>query len=199
MPPATALSLREQVIEAALRRLDAAGPDAVTLREVAADVGRSTQAIYSHFRDREDLMHALRVRVSVEMAGVTRTRTEALADPTLDALLEAAGLAILDYALAHPHAYQHAHTGVALTEFAGPPENVDVAEAWSFLLEPLRAARADASAETLDLELRLRLAITHGIATMAINGQYGPEPRAMAHTLLRAAMQLNPTAGWAHL
>ncbi len=189
--------LREQVIEAALRRLDDAGPDAVTLREVAADVGRSTQAIYSHFRDREGLMHALRVRITVDMAARSRAHVERLAAPDLDAMLEATGLSILDFALEHPHFYRHANTGPSLAGFAEPPESPDVAAAWSFLFEPLRAARPGASPETLQTELQLRVAMNHGIAMLAINGHYGPKPRSTAQALLHAAMRLRPVEGWA--
>lgn len=199
MAHVAAEGLREQVLAAALRRLDTAGPEAVTLRQVAADVGRSTQAIYSHFRNRDDLMHALRVCVAVEMAERSQARVKALEAPTLDEMLEAAGLAILDFALEHPHLYRHANIGVSLAGIAEPPVSADVAAAWSFLLEPLRAARAGAPPRALETEFRLRVAVTHGIAMLAINGNYGAEPRAAAHALLRAAIQLRPTAGWANL
>ena len=109
------LDIRELVIDAALSQADRAGPDSVSLRNVAADVGRSTMAIYSRFKDRDDLMQAVRVRVSIDLANKTRARVESLDNAPLEEQLLTAGYAMIDYALAHPHLYHLASAGVAMT------------------------------------------------------------------------------------
>ena len=46
----------ERISEAALRLLEAAGPDCVTMRAVAAAAGITPMAIYYHFRNRDSLL-----------------------------------------------------------------------------------------------------------------------------------------------
>jgi AcrR family transcriptional regulator len=47
---------RDQVVEAALRVMDAEGLDAVSMRRVAREVGVEAMSLYNHVRDKEDLL-----------------------------------------------------------------------------------------------------------------------------------------------
>jgi AcrR family transcriptional regulator len=47
---------REQVVEAALRVMDAEGLGAVSMRRVAREVGVEAMSLYNHVRDKEDLL-----------------------------------------------------------------------------------------------------------------------------------------------
>ena len=55
----TAEEARAEILDAAERRLAAAGPAALRLQEVAADVGISHPAVLHHFGSREALVQAV--------------------------------------------------------------------------------------------------------------------------------------------
>ena len=61
----TATEARQRILQAALRRVREAGPDALTLKALARDIGVSHPAILHHFGSREALMTAV-VREAVE-------------------------------------------------------------------------------------------------------------------------------------
>jgi AcrR family transcriptional regulator len=67
------------ILDAAERRLLAAGPDALRLQDVAADVGVSHPAILHHFGSREGLMRAVTTRA---LAALEAELLRRLADPT---------------------------------------------------------------------------------------------------------------------
>src|SRR5215510_13876568 len=50
---------RASIVAAAMRLLAKGGPEAVTMRRVAKDVGVTAMAIYHHFPDRDALLRAL--------------------------------------------------------------------------------------------------------------------------------------------
>jgi AcrR family transcriptional regulator len=51
--------LRSALIEEGLAQLDVKAPDAVSLREIARNVGVSATAVYRHFPDKAALLNAL--------------------------------------------------------------------------------------------------------------------------------------------
>lgn len=55
----TAAEAREEILDAAQRRLDAGGPDAIRLQDIARDVGISHPAVLHHFGSRDGLIEAL--------------------------------------------------------------------------------------------------------------------------------------------
>ncbi len=77
------------ILDAAEQRLLAAGPDALRLQDVAADVGVSHPAILHHFGSREGLMRAVTARA---LASLEADLVRRLADPTDDV----DGAALLD-------------------------------------------------------------------------------------------------------
>ncbi|HME71186.1 MAG TPA: helix-turn-helix domain-containing protein [Myxococcota bacterium] len=77
------------ILDAAEQRLLAAGPDALRLQDVAADVGVSHPAILHHFGSREGLMQAVTARA---LATLEADLVRRLADPTDDV----DGAALLD-------------------------------------------------------------------------------------------------------
>lgn len=94
---------REQLIDAGIRLLEQDGPEALNARKLAAQVGASTMAVYTHFGGMagfyEAIMREEFVRFSRRLHQVPRTD-----DPVADLL--ALGLAYRDYALAHPQCYR---------------------------------------------------------------------------------------------
>ena len=84
-----AAEAQRAILDAAEQRLLAAGPDALRLQDVAADVGVSHPAILHHFGSREGLMRAVTARA---LAALEADLIHRLADPSDDvdaaALLE---------------------------------------------------------------------------------------------------------------
>ena len=85
----SAAEAQRAILDAAEQRLLAAGPDALRLQDVAADVGVSHPAILHHFGSREGLMQAVTARA---LAALEADLVHRLADPSDDvdvaALLE---------------------------------------------------------------------------------------------------------------
>jgi AcrR family transcriptional regulator len=101
----TRLTTSEKILRAAHRLFDREGADAVTMRRVADAVGITPMAIYRHFSNRDALLKRLSDdsfnAVAHEWKAHTRSsdllkRLLAIADP------------YLDYALTHPHLFDHA-------------------------------------------------------------------------------------------
>ncbi|WP_266157989.1 TetR/AcrR family transcriptional regulator [Dyella silvatica] len=101
----TRLTTAEKILRAAHKLFDREGADAVTMRRVADAVGITPMAIYRHFPNRDALLKRLSddsfSAVAHEWEESARSkdvlkRLMALADP------------YLDYALRHPHLFDHA-------------------------------------------------------------------------------------------
>jgi AcrR family transcriptional regulator len=95
----------EKILAAAHSLFDSEGPEAVTMRRVAEAVGITPMAIYRHFPNREALLKRLSDDSFDAVARVWKRATTA-ADP-LKRLMALAD-PYLDYALAHPHLFDHA-------------------------------------------------------------------------------------------
>ena len=93
--------VRTALIEAAARLL--ADHEALTIRRLAAEVGTSTMAVYTHFGSMDDLRHEVRregfARLAAHMAGVSPTN-----DPVAD--ISALGWAYVANGLVNPNLYR---------------------------------------------------------------------------------------------
>ena len=99
------LTTPEKILRAAHKLFDREGADAVSMRRVAEAVGITPMAIYRHFPNREALLK----RLSDDSFNTVAYEWEAHAThpdvlKRLLALLEP----YLDYALQHPHLFDHA-------------------------------------------------------------------------------------------
>lgn len=73
----TALT-REEVLETAAALVKQHGPDALTMRKLAAELGTAVTSIYWHVGNRESLLDALVERTVADLAAITaRGRTPA--------------------------------------------------------------------------------------------------------------------------
>lgn len=94
---------RAELIEAGIRLLEEHGPTALRARKVAAEVGASTMAVYTHFGGMTGLLDAIAgeafARFAQALTEVPRTD-----DPVADFL--AMGIAYRGFALANPQRYQ---------------------------------------------------------------------------------------------
>jgi AcrR family transcriptional regulator len=96
-------AVRTALVEAAARVVAADGPRALTTRRLAAEVGSSTMAVYTHFGSMDEVRRAIRregfARLSVDLDGLHRSD-----DPVAD--LVAAGRVYLAFGLDNPELYR---------------------------------------------------------------------------------------------
>ena len=98
----TAQGLRAELIGAALDLLDADGPDALQTRKVAAAVGASTMAVYTHFGGMQALIAAVAEEGLQQFdRALSIPDTD---DPVCDLLRN--GLAYRQFAIERPHLYR---------------------------------------------------------------------------------------------
>jgi AcrR family transcriptional regulator len=93
---------RGRVVEAALRLLSEGGPDALQARRLAAEVGTSTMAVYTHFDGMPGVVKAV-VEEGFRRLADALARFGATGDPVADILLR--GMAYRRTALENPHLY----------------------------------------------------------------------------------------------
>lgn len=101
-PPSTA----DRILRAARDLFEGEGPAAVSMRRVAEAVGITPMAIYRHFPNREALLK----RISDDSFNEIAHHWDALRSRGSDLVqrLLAIQRIYLDYALAHPHLFDHA-------------------------------------------------------------------------------------------
>lgn len=105
--------LRNALIDAASRLAEHGGPDAVTIRAAAREVGVTPTAAYRHFSGHEGLLEAAKHASLVRMTTAMRKRLAAVpgeSDPVEAAIarLEAIGYGYVDFALADPGLFRTA-------------------------------------------------------------------------------------------
>jgi AcrR family transcriptional regulator len=148
--------LEQRILGAASRLWARGGEKALTMRAVAKAAGTTTPTVYGRYRDRDDILRALRLETRRELfAALSQTRT-----------LRDAFQRHLDFALAHSHAYEVLFDGV------GKPPSLH--ESWpSFNL--LRERLAQRLGGSPRQHTRLMLAVwclMHGTAMLIIRGQF---------------------------
>ena len=102
----TRLTTAEKILRAAHKLFDRDGADAVTMRRVAEAVGITPMAIYRHFPTRDALLKRLSDDSFNAVAHEWDTRRTR--HPEVLKRLMALAEPYLDYALAHPHLFDHA-------------------------------------------------------------------------------------------
>ena len=103
---------KQAVTERALALADAAGPEALTIRRLAQDLGVTPMALYWHFRSKEELIAGITDRIWGEI------RTDV--DPAAPWQAQLRGLleSLIDVLRAHPSASQLLLTGEKQSESA---------------------------------------------------------------------------------
>jgi AcrR family transcriptional regulator len=90
-------STREQILDVALELFVSAGYDKTSLREIAERMGFSKAALYYHFKNKEDILLALHMRVhelgkegfdELDSSGLTPKAWPQLLDKFIDKILE---------------------------------------------------------------------------------------------------------------
>lgn len=107
--------LRANLIEAAAHLLAEEGPKALSTRRLAAVVGTSTMAVYTHFGGMDDLVRAM-VHEGFRRLNLRMSDVEDTEDPVAD--VAALGAAYRANALEHRHLYSVMFGGSSLGGFA---------------------------------------------------------------------------------
>jgi AcrR family transcriptional regulator len=149
---------RDEIIAAAKRLLDAHGPDGLTMRAIAAELGIRAPSLYKHVADKHELEVALIIEDLEEQADAFATAVEGAADP-----VEAIATTYRSWALAHPHRYR------LMTDQPLPrselPEGIEG-----------RAAAPLITAVDGDLDLaRAAWAFAHGMVTLELADRFPPD------------------------
>jgi len=159
-------NLREALLDRAWESIDAGGVDALSLRQLARDVGVSHGASARHFSDRTALLDA------VAVAGFTRMN-EALAAAVEQAApfgerLRAAGLAYIGFAVAHPAILEVMYKAKHQFDASGELRERSRAS-MSMVVAFVAAAQAAGEIPTGDAERRALVifASVHGVAALA--------------------------------
>lgn len=171
MPRLADPQLEQRILDAACRLWARGGEKALTMRGVAKAAGTTTPTLYERYRDRADILRALRIHTRVELF-TTLTRTRSMTQ---------ACQRYLEYALKHPHAYE-----VLFDGFAQSPS---LHEPWpSFNLLRLRLAHRLGGTPRQHTRLMLSLwSLMHGAAMLLIRGGVaGPLRTQMFHACLDA-------------
>lgn len=163
--------LEVRILDAASRLWARGGEKALTMRAVAKASGTTTPTVYERFRDREDILRALRIKTRQELfRALSRTTT-----------LREAAHRYLDFALANSHAYE------VLFDSVGKPPSVH--ETWpSFSLMRARLAKKVRSTPFESTRLMISLwSLMHGTAMLIIRGRFDGDLRTQAfHACLDA-------------
>ncbi|ONI85859.1 TetR family transcriptional regulator [Actinosynnema sp. ALI-1.44] len=153
-------ALRVRLLDRAGELLSGEGPDALSLRRLAADVGTSTTAVYSLFGGKPALVRELYVD-AFHRFGSRLTQVSLSGDPAED--LVQLGLAYRRAALAEPHLYLIMFTK-AVAGFE--PDNETAAHVLGPMVEVGRLAGLP-DPETAAMTV---WGLVHGLVSLELNG-----------------------------
>lgn len=163
--------LRSALIEAAVKLVEASGPDGVSMRQVAREAGVSAAAPYRHFRDRDELMSAV-AAASHHMLKAHMARAAASAGSPMGQY-QAHGIAVVTYAVAHPHLFRVMHHAV----WSAPDASPEMAQVRALLdadaaaLVTRARAAGQLSASSPAAQMLAAEATVYGLARLFVDGR----------------------------
>jgi AcrR family transcriptional regulator len=183
---------RERLIEAGIRLLERDGPQSLQARKVAAEIGASTMAVYTHFDGMSGLVDAIAdeafTRFTQALTDVPQTD-----DPVADFF--AMGGAYRRFALANPQRYQLifgisspeaiTRSRTDLTVTGGATDRAGRAQSFEALLSAVRRMiAAGRIRDDGEATLAGRLwSLIHGAVMLEIAGFFGHEGHALTQIL----------------
>ncbi len=156
-------SLREALLDAAMRIVDLSGADAISMRALARALGVSSAAPFRHFADKQVLLDALAAKAGEEL----ELRLDRASEDCDDALTQfrAMTVAYVRYAAEHPTLYRLIHARSAPAgRFLGQLNDERRLKLITLIVEGQNAGLIpDADPELVALTSE---ALTHGLAHM---------------------------------
>ena len=175
------LSPRDRLIEAGTRLLESEGPESLQARKVAAEIGASTMAVYTHFGGMNGLLEAI-VSAAFESFGAALASAPKTDDPMADFFVM--GHAYRQFALASPQRYRLMF-GLAAPQKLHVPEMPVATATFDQLVTAVERIvstgriRAD---DTVDLAGRI-WSMIHGVVLLELVGTFEQDGRALTHIL----------------
>ena len=156
--------LEQRILGAASRLWARGGEKSLTMRAVAKAAGTTTPTVYERYRDRNDILRALRIKTRDELFDkLSRTRT-----------LRDAMQSYLKFALDHPHAYEVLFDGVGR-----PPSLHERWPSFNLMRDRLAALLHDPPRQQNRLMLAI-WSVMHGTAMLIIRGNFDGALRTQA-------------------
>jgi AcrR family transcriptional regulator len=167
--------LKEALVDAAVRTLEAESLQAVTLRRLAREAGVSHAAPYHHFRDLDALMAAVAARGYRVLRAAISGRSSADADAF--GRLQAAGRAYVAFAVSRPELFRLMFSG-RWRDTKGYPELQEEERLTFRALEELMVGATGPGEGTsrVTAAARAAWALVHGIATLLVDGRIDTPP-----------------------
>jgi AcrR family transcriptional regulator len=179
----TQVSQRDRLLEVALRRLEESGPEVLRARTLTAEIGTSTQALYTVFGGMPGLFEAIVADGFTRFAAHVEAVPET-GDPVADFFAE--GLAFGAWALTHPQLYRlmfgvtggglRKHAGLELTVAGAANSSPEAQSAMNVMVRSMERVVASGRIRPVDPVLASGqfLSATHGYLLLAIAGVFTP-------------------------
>lgn len=176
--------LRSALIEEGLAQLDVKAPDAVSLREIARNVGVSATAVYRHFPDKAALLDAL---CGVGGERLAEAFQEAMSEATDQrAAFRAMGRAYVKFALRNPSIFRLMMTQARKSDGERNALADATAKPFGMLSETLNMLMpADASKTDRKIRRLQAWSMVHGLAMLMLDGQV-PADEALVDQVITA-------------
>lgn len=161
--------LREALVEAAMTAVERAGPEAVSLRELAEGLKVSTAAPYRHFKDRRALLAEVASRGFADLARAYAAAQAEAADPP--AAMRATARAYLGLAFGRPGLFKLMFASDILGAGAPPTLLAAAAEAWKGLFRAVTALNPGATPALVKQRAITGWSTLHGFITLVQGGR----------------------------
>jgi AcrR family transcriptional regulator len=167
---------REKIVAEAMQMVCDEGSAGVTIRTLARRLGLAPATIYSHFRNKEELLRQVAAQGFDQLVEATRGPA---ALPDVQQAMAEGGRRYLDFALAHPALYRLMFDEIDFAKPRGDPTVLGVGRALFDLYRDLYARGvASGAIRAIDPELQALISWSaiHGFAMLALAGRM-PPPR----------------------
>jgi AcrR family transcriptional regulator len=180
----TNVSQRDRLLQVAARKLEESGPEVLRARALTAEIGASTQALYTLFGGMPGLFEAIVAdgfeRFAAHVNAVPETE-----DPVADFF--AKGWAFGEWALTHPQLYRlmfgvtggglRRHAGLELTVAGAANSSPEAQSAMNVMVRSMERVVASGRIRPVDpiLASGQFLSATHGYLLLAIAGVFVSE------------------------
>src|ERR1700746_997684 len=157
--------LRDALVQAALREAEQGGPEAISIKALAKQLGVSQPAPYRHFADREALFHAVTAEAFRQFNTVLRA---AIDKPSKRSKLSRFAQAALDFGLRRNGIYRLMFASRTMACAAADSElHIAAHETFVLLVESFEAPKVGLLREQHALQIWAAL---HGVVMLAEQG-----------------------------
>jgi AcrR family transcriptional regulator len=167
-------NLRNALIEAAIPLLEAHGPAALSLREVAKAAGVSHAAPYRHFRDKTELLEEIAASGYARLTQACRSAQRRYAGDPPKQLVEA-GIGYLTFVVEQPRVAHLMFGGIIALDACGPTLRQAADTAFGQLVGIVETGIRAGSFKALPAQ-ELTIAawsMVHGLAALVTSGMLG--------------------------